>query len=153
MVLLLVGFTEPTRSPESLVSSYLTVSPLPAARTGGLFSVALSLRSPSLGITQHHALWSSDFPPVLLEVEPAAIWSTPACADTVFRSHLWGAWTDVVPLGLTPSRSRVSFCNEGIDGSPRFGAPRLSSGAVCRDCTQGRCRVEPPRPRARTACS
>jgi len=29
---------------------------------GGLFSVALSLRSPSLGVTQHPALWSSDFP-------------------------------------------------------------------------------------------
>jgi len=27
-----------------------------------VFSVALSLRSPSLGVTQHPALWSSDFP-------------------------------------------------------------------------------------------
>src|SRR5436190_16936558 len=40
--LLRVGFTEPARSPASLVSSYLTVSPLPCSREhGGLFSVAL----------------------------------------------------------------------------------------------------------------
>ncbi len=29
---------------------------------GCVFSVALSLRLPSLGVTQHSALWSSDFP-------------------------------------------------------------------------------------------
>ncbi len=38
--LLRVGFTEPARSPGLLVSSYLTVSPLPS-RDGGLLSVAL----------------------------------------------------------------------------------------------------------------
>ena len=31
-------------------------------QTGGLFSVALSLRSPSLAVSQHPALWSPDFP-------------------------------------------------------------------------------------------
>jgi hypothetical protein len=31
-------------------------------KLGGLISVALSLKSPSLGVTQHYALWSSDFP-------------------------------------------------------------------------------------------
>ena len=31
-------------------------------RHGGLLSVALSFPSPGLGVTQHLALWSSDFP-------------------------------------------------------------------------------------------
>ncbi len=35
----------------------------PSGRSGGIFSVALSLGSPPLGVTQHPALWSSDFPP------------------------------------------------------------------------------------------
>ncbi len=49
LVLLPVGFTEPGRSPALLVSSYLTVSPLPRpprGGRGGLFSVALSLPVP-----------------------------------------------------------------------------------------------------------
>ena len=46
----------------SAVSSYLTVSPLPRRSRGGLFSVALSVGSLPLGVTQHPALRSSDFP-------------------------------------------------------------------------------------------
>src|SRR5262245_52026146 len=65
-VLLQVGFAEPIPSPEPLVRSYRTVSPLPAARlpapAGGLLSVALSVGSRPLGVTQHPALRSSDFP-------------------------------------------------------------------------------------------
>ena len=41
---------------------YRTFSP---DRNRRYVSVALSLRSPSLGVTQHPALWSSDFPRVL----------------------------------------------------------------------------------------
>jgi len=63
LVLLQVGFSKPAVSPPPLVSSYLTFSPLPWTYHGGLVSEALSLRLPSLGITQHPALWSSDFPP------------------------------------------------------------------------------------------
>ena len=37
---------------------------LTRSKAGGLFSVALSLRLPPLGVTQHPALRSSDFPPV-----------------------------------------------------------------------------------------
>jgi hypothetical protein len=33
---------------------------------GGLFSVALSVGLPPLGVTQHPALWSPDFPPATL---------------------------------------------------------------------------------------
>jgi hypothetical protein len=42
-------------------------------RKGGIFSVALSFSSPRLGVTQHPALWSSDFPPVIPEVWRAII--------------------------------------------------------------------------------
>ncbi len=76
LVLLLVGFTWHPASPPNPVSSYLTLSPLPPFRLrrgfggpcrqgvgGGLLSVALSLRLPSLDVIQHHALWSPDFPP------------------------------------------------------------------------------------------
>ena len=65
--LLRVGFTEPTPSPEPLVVSYTTVSPLPAratevANTGGLLSVALSRGSPRVAVGHHPALWSPDVP-------------------------------------------------------------------------------------------
>jgi len=63
-------------SPLPLVSSYLTFSPLPRANRGGLVSVALSLGLPPLGITQHPALWSSDFPPAASK-RPAIIWPAP----------------------------------------------------------------------------
>ena len=64
LTLLRAGFTEPPRSPWTLVRSYRTVSPLPASVTGagGLFSVALSRGSPRVGVTHRPALWSPDFP-------------------------------------------------------------------------------------------
>jgi len=40
---------------------------------GGLFSVALSIASRHLGVTQHSALWSSDFPPVFALMQKPAI--------------------------------------------------------------------------------
>ena len=43
------------------VSSYLAFSTLPS-KLGGVFSVALSVGLPPLGVTQHPVLWSSDFP-------------------------------------------------------------------------------------------
>jgi hypothetical protein len=39
---------------------------LTALESGGLFSVALSVGLPPLGVTQHPALWSPDFPPATL---------------------------------------------------------------------------------------
>ncbi len=48
------------------VRSYRTISPLPARlapNVGGIFSVALSLGSRRVGVTNHRALPSSDFPP------------------------------------------------------------------------------------------
>ena len=62
-VLLRAGFTEPRRSPATLVGSYPTVSPLPAGRpAGGLFSVALSRGSPRVAVSHRPALWSPDVP-------------------------------------------------------------------------------------------
>jgi hypothetical protein len=59
------GVFRAVRVTPDAVRSYRTVSPLPAPRgTGGLFSVALSCESPRLAVSQHPALWSSDFPPV-----------------------------------------------------------------------------------------
>ena len=75
LALLRVGFSKPAMSPLPLVSSYLTFSPLPWTYHGGLVSVALSLGLPPLGITQHPALWSSDFPPAACQ-QPAIIWPT-----------------------------------------------------------------------------
>ncbi len=73
LVLLQVGFSKPAMSPLPLVSSYLTFSPLPWTYHGGLVSEALSLGLPPLGVTQHPALWSSDFPPAA-QRQPAIIW-------------------------------------------------------------------------------
>ena len=81
LVLLLVGFTWHPASPPDPVSSYLTLSPLPA-EAGGLLSVALSLGLPPLDVIQHHALWSPDFPP---PVRAAAIWSASAKLEKLFK--------------------------------------------------------------------
>ena len=62
LALLRAGFTEPKRSPPSLVGSYPTVSPL-LATASGLLSVALSVGSRPLDVIQRTALWSPDFPP------------------------------------------------------------------------------------------
>jgi hypothetical protein len=60
--LLRTGFAEPRRSPAALVSSYLTLSPLPGPGPGGLLSVALSAGRPAWDTLQRPALWSPDFP-------------------------------------------------------------------------------------------
>ena len=67
LVLHRVGFTKLLRSPGELVRSYRTISPLPAfsSKTGGIFSAALSFTLPRLRVTEHPALWCSDFPPSL----------------------------------------------------------------------------------------
>jgi len=79
LALLRMGFTELPTSPPALVSSCLTLSPLPRhgqALAGGLLSVALSLGSPPVPVKDHPALWSPDFPPVHLH-GPATVWSSP----------------------------------------------------------------------------
>jgi len=58
-----------------------TISPLPSCE-GGIFSVALSLRSPSAGVTRHRIPWSPDFPRTLL---PAVIRLSGESEGTEFR--------------------------------------------------------------------
>src|SRR5437764_186096 len=62
LALLRVGFAEPGRSPGPLVSSYLTVSPLPPENRRRSVLCGTFRGSPRLGVTQHPALWSPDFP-------------------------------------------------------------------------------------------
>ena len=73
LALLRVGFAEPTRSPAPLVSSYLTVSPLPLFRAAVCFLWHWSVGSPPLAVSQHPALRSPDFPPAALP-RPATVW-------------------------------------------------------------------------------
>ena len=73
LTLLPMGFAKPAGSPRLLVSSYLTVSPLPPLSPvggdgGGLLSAALSLALRPVGVTDHRALRSPDFPPICLTV-------------------------------------------------------------------------------------
>lgn len=63
LALLLVGFAWPRRSPASPVVSYTTVSPLPrGCREAVSFLWHCAVGSPRLAVSQHHALWSPDFP-------------------------------------------------------------------------------------------
>jgi len=47
----------------SLLHYLFTLAGSSKKNLGGLFSVALSVASRHLGVTQRYALWSSDFPP------------------------------------------------------------------------------------------
>ena len=51
------------------VVSYTAVSPLPAC-AGGLFSAALSLRSPWADVIRHRALWSPEVPQPRMQSMP-----------------------------------------------------------------------------------
>ncbi len=73
MALLRVGFTKPARhrTAGALLPHLFTLTSRTApskkeskdCRRGGIFSVALSLGLPPVGVTHHPALWSPDFPP------------------------------------------------------------------------------------------
>ena len=62
LLLLPVGFTVPPSSPKTRCALTAPFHPYPAL-PGGLLSVALSVGSPRLAVSQHRALWSPDFPP------------------------------------------------------------------------------------------
>jgi len=89
LVLLRMGFTKPATSPPQLVSSYLTFSPLPGSkRPGGIFSVALSLGSPPVRVTDHPALWSPDFPPDKNIARRSSAISAGKNSLTLFLKHI-----------------------------------------------------------------
>lgn len=114
----------------TLVRSYRTVSPLPCterAAHGGLISVALSLKSPSLGVTQHPALRSSDFPQA--DIRPPAITQT-ACHSSPFMLTLCRPWRQ---LRTAPRRSL--YVSGSIPTSARLAdtsVPRLLAHSMQR---------------------
>ena len=83
-ILLRVRFTLPISSPKS---RWALTPPFhhclsPAHRIiGCMFSVALSVGSLRLGVTQHPALWSSDFPPASHIATLAIIQSASTCPN------------------------------------------------------------------------
>ncbi len=92
LALLRVGFTKPAESPRLLVRSYRTFSPLPdpsaaakhpRAAIGGVFSVALSLASRPVGVTDHPVLRSPDFPPAAGHLAAATASGRPAHFETL----------------------------------------------------------------------
>ena len=60
--LLLVGFTEPRKSPSALVRSYRTFPPFPVRGTGSLFLLHYPWGHPRLPLAVTIPLWSPDFP-------------------------------------------------------------------------------------------
>ena len=72
-VLLRMGFTQPTGYPIAgeLLPHHFTLT-LPLGE-GRYVSVALSVGLPLLGVTQHPARWSSDFPPFPKEERPPGL--------------------------------------------------------------------------------
>jgi len=68
--------------PEARWSLTPPFHPYPS-RTGGLFSVALSLRSPWADVIRHRALWSPEVPqPIPMKITAAAIKRSQACNYT-----------------------------------------------------------------------
>jgi len=84
---------------------------------GGLLSVALSVRSPGLGVTQHPALWSPDLPQLddgIDKLRPSGRlrgYFNPFPATGYGQStSLWGACRSAPPGTLTPDvQTTLSF--------------------------------------------
>jgi hypothetical protein len=119
--LLHVGFTEPPRSPGTLVVSYTTLSPLPVPgeAIGGLLSAALSVGSPRLAVSQHAALWSPDFPQLL---------PTGRSRDRLPDSHPWKRREAAVRSRF---RSAAAIC-EGPPGGTEDGGNDAEDGDLER---------------------
>ncbi len=116
---------------QAAVSSYLAVSPLPSPASwpsGGLFSVALSLSSRTVGVTHHLALGSPDFPPAA-----HAAGGRPETRRTERRpAHGNTCWPSRKSWPLREARQR--HCGSGIPW-PR---PRRGIGsAALRSTAQG----------------
>ena len=72
------------------VRSYRTISPLPLAEAGGgIFSVALSLASRPVAVSNHPDPWSPDFPPRSLAGPGAAARSSHAAGIVSGESGPW----------------------------------------------------------------
>jgi hypothetical protein len=159
-----MGFTEPGRSPGLLVSSYLTVSPLPRPRRkhrgrGGFFSVALSLsggrvKQPrTVGVTHHRALRSPDFPPrQVLRCELSGRFPAPLAQTEAPRRSSRPPRTSLYTLrrGLARRNPNGCFCVESPERlNPNAGYRARTSHrqfSMCRNFIN----IVPPRPRSCT---
>ena len=65
---------------------------------GGVISVALSLGSPRVGVTDFPVLWSPDFPPAHDACAPA-IFRPPSANPVIVADHGSGSWHALVPRG------------------------------------------------------
>jgi len=136
LALLRVGFAEPARSPAPLVSSYLTVSPLPPSRTAVCFLWHWSVGFPPLAVSQHPALWSPDFPPAALP-RPATV--QPSLAHPrVYRAGDRRTRATAQP-GAGP-RGRTGGTRRGRAAGA---APGMAPGP-CDGRSRGRRRASPP---------
>ena len=121
------GVCRADRSPRPLVVSYTTVSPLPP-EGGGLFSVALSRRSPRVAVGHHPAPWSPDFPQPRPERRcrgrptdsPGPLYGAPTHCRRARCRHGW--WRNVTHISET--RGNVAECRGGwvmLSGSTGLG--------------------------------
>ena len=87
--LLRMGFAVPRSLPIARWALTPPFHPYPDDRDppGGLFSVALSSRSPSPGVTRHPALWSPDFPPAAARSAAASDHQIHSSGASIARRH------------------------------------------------------------------
>ncbi len=89
---------------------------LPASGRGGLLSVALSSSSPRLGVTQHPALWSPDFPPASLRRSAPAGDHLP-CSGSIIRpreDRSFHCYFNRFNFLCNPPRNGISIRTRGI---------------------------------------
>ena len=98
--------------------------------------MALSLGSPRVGVTNHRALPSSDFPPVPRAADPSPRDGTFACTTRLWR-------TDSPPERVTRA---IAFAHSTVLTSYPTCRPRRSS------CARAPGRRGPGRPRSRQKC-
>ena len=109
LVLLPMGFTEPDRSPGLLVSSYLTVSPLP--------------RQPSRSMAAGRFVFCGTFP-IRLHVGGSRRWALPTIAPCGVRTFLRGMSQGNTTVG--PPIARKAF-HQTTPAPRRSSGPTLSS--------------------------
>ncbi len=113
LTLLPVGVAWPAMSPRPPVVSYTTFSPSPTLCVGCLlFCGPFPSGFPDLGVTQHHALWSPDFPHPLGMRPPGPLRCQDNCSTDVLTVKnrctvcrmVWAS--SLAPLGISKQFKR-----------------------------------------------
>ena len=116
------------------VVSYTAVSPLPAC-AGGLFSAALSLRSPWADVIRHRALRSPEVPqPCQMNDAAAAIWGSRISYYTAGQ----GFYAGESGLAGAPGETMNAECRIAVGGGahpPAGGRWRVAPVVVMRVVT------------------